>query len=170
MSRNKLILSVVLIVVFLFLFGGRFYDGNKFEWGYTFKNTDSTQLVTTTTTLMARDTTGDTLWTKALDMNPDEIEGRWIVRAIIDSVEMASDSIDLAVRFGTRFDNSKCVWGPWHNIWVGMRSDSLYEKYIAQTDSVWFLNATSRQYRLIKRDALVETDTASTPYVTDYLH
>lgn len=160
------------IAVFLLVFAGTHYDGKKFEWGYEFRNTDSTRLRTAavTTTLYAADSTGDTLFTPAIDMNPDEITGTWTIRAIIDSSQMASDSIDLAVRFGNRFDATRIAWGPWKNIWVDMRSDSLYEKYIAQKDSTWFLNATMRQYRLIKRDSMVEGDSASTPYVTDFMH
>jgi len=168
----KKLMPLILVVGFVLFVAGVHFDGKKFEWGYTFRNTDSTRLVSLVTTISGPDTadTYDTLYTPALDMNPDEIDGHWTVRAIIDAGAAASDSIDLYVRFGTRFSSDKYVWGAWKNIWNGMASGTLYEKYIAQSDSSWFLNATSRQFMLVKRDSLKTGDTLSTPYVTDFLH
>lgn len=168
---RKYTASAVAVLVFLLIFAGIFYDGDKFEFGVAFRNTDSTTLKATVTTLMAADSTNDTLYTKALEMNPDEIDGHWTIKAYFapgDATTM--DSIDLAVRFGTRFDNDTYKWGPWKNIFVGMKDDTLYAKYIAQKDSSWFLNSSGRQFRVICRDALAEGDTLATPYVTDYLH
>ena len=169
----KKLMPLILVVSFVLFIAGVHFDGNKFEWGYNFRSTDSTRLVSLVTTISGRDTadTYDTLYTPALDMNPDEIQGMWTIRAIIDRVEATgSDSIDLYVRLGTRFSSTKYVWGLWHDVWLGMQTDSLYEKYISQTDSIWFLNATSRQYMLVKRDSLKTGDTLSTVYVTDFLH
>jgi hypothetical protein len=166
----------VIVLMVAVSYGQVFNDGKKFELGYTFRNTDSTRLQDKSTTISAVDTLTagrtDTLYTAALDMSPDRIFGMWTVRAIIDSVagDAASDSLKLAIRFATRFDNTKVQWGPWHNIWSSMKTDSLYEKIISPTDSSWFMNANSRQYRLTKTDSMKTGDTLSTPYITDFLH
>lgn len=129
--------------------------GRKITFGNTFATTDSLKLFAAGQTDSLY---GDTLFSKALDIPGEGIEGIFGISAYFDEVSGTSSSIGVEVRLGclfrADFNTVNIKWDKWKNIWATCKKDTLYRIGIASSDSSWWNPAADViQLRLLEADA-----------------
>jgi len=129
-------------------------NGEEIVWGTGFWNTDSLYLreYLETTTI----DTSDTVYTNMILIPGDENVGTAVITFSGDSVDAASDSIKLDLRF--YYDKNihpNHFWGVWNNIGGYLAGDQLHVFQIA--DSSWWGPASGLQYRSYRVDTAKDT-------------
>jgi len=157
----KKLLFLILILSFAVMGQNRDW-GNKIRFGNRFFHTDSLNIRPPYVDSLYASGAKDTLFSDALPISGEGLEGIFGVASWFDSTSGTSASMALDVRFGVQFQDmftntgsvNKMTWeGGWHQIW-SCKKDTLYRMEISASDSSWWNPAaTHRQYRLREADA-----------------
>lgn len=149
---------IVLLLLFAVAVGIMAQDetwGRKITFGNTFVNTDSLKLFEAgeTDSLYS-----DTLFSNALRIPGDGLEGIFGVAAYFDEISGTSSSIGLGCRLGnvfrSDFNTTNVQWDDWNSIFTTCKKDTLYRLGIAASDSSWWNPAVDViQFRLLEADA-----------------